>query len=626
VKVILWIALLLVLIASGLLIVLQTLDWDSYRPKLEEIVREATGRDLSIEGELEFMLLPAPSLSADDLSFSNASWGSQRNMLEASSITLSIAPRALLSGKIRLRSIALNQASLLFESNAQGLGNWDFGDNGGGESLSLFEDLVSIDINGLDIEWQPDGKKPNHLAIDKARLSRPLLLPEANFSAVGFLEDIPISLEGSITSIPNYLSGQGIHGKIKRTSPNLEIELEGNFGRLPAIDGLDITLVARGSRWPLAAALIGLPTGETPPWRINANLAGSRKKWALTHLDAQFGESKLTGSFDGVLNGTRPRVKGRIKVNKLDLTTPGLWRAGGSPADKSTSGKLFSDQPVTTAWMGAVDLDIVVKAGQLLTEKMILDNADVSTKLVNGSLTVTADAQAFGGQATALLKAQAVGETLQLQYRLELIDADAGLVTRLWSQPPPIEGKGDLNYELSGVGQSTAEYMAHANGSFRLLVGEGNARVGIADRAVRGLIVNMLSSLLAAENQEQVKMNCIASHVTITNGIAAFDVLVLDTDHSTLVGSGSADLGREIWDIKFKPRPKHATLNSAVSITLTGPFSEPKVSVSKVDLLKKLAGSASIFVFPPAAVASLGELGSGDNVCLKFISEGAPAG
>jgi hypothetical protein len=136
----------------------------------------------------------------------------------------------------------------------------------------------------------------------------------------------------------------------------------------------------------------------------------------------------------------------------------------------------------------------------------------------------------------------------------------------------------------------------------------------------------MLSSLLAAENQEQVKMNCIASHVTITNGIAAFDVLVLDTDHSTLVGSGSADLGREIWDIKFKPRPKHATLNSAVSITLTGPFSEPKVSVSKVDLLKKLAGSASIFVFPPAAVASLGELGSGDNVCLKFISEGAPAG
>jgi hypothetical protein len=59
---------------------------------------------------------------------------------------------------------------------------------------------------------------------------------------------------------------------------------------------------------------------------------------------------------------------------------------------------------------------------------------------------------------------------------------------------------------------------------------------------------------------------------------------------------------------------------------VTGPFNEPKVTLGKIDVLKKLAGAASLFVFPPAALAGLGELGSADNVCIKLIADGDNSG
>jgi hypothetical protein len=37
--------------------------------------------------------------------------------------------------------------------------------------------------------------------------------------------------------------------------------------------------------------------------------------------------------------------------------------------------------------------------------------------------------------------------------------------------------------------------------------------------------------------------------------------------------------------------------------------------------LRKVAGIASLFVFPPAAIAGLADFGSGDNHCVKLAAE-----
>lgn len=626
-KILLALMLVVVLAAGGLLVAAQYVDWNSYRPEVEKMVREATGRDLTINGDIELRVFPTPRLAAGGLSFANAPWGDKTAMIEAQSLVLTIAPRALLAREIRLRTISLGKADLLLQTDAQGRGNWEFKGSGGGDaSATLFDDGRRIDIDGLSVTWHPYGEKPRSFTIDQARIRRALIGQGFDFNATGSVDGESVTLDGSISSLAGFLTGKGLSGKIKRSSPSLEIDLEGEFGRLPALDGLDISVDAHGTRWPVLAQMEGFPAGETPPWQTRLKLKSAPGKLTVANMETVLDQAHIAGDFDILLGGTRPKVEGKFKADTLDLTHVGRWWRGETSVEKGAapaSGKLFSDQPGHTEWMDKVDLDLELTADKLLTHDLELDSANVTATITDGRLVASADADAFGGHASAHLDGQPVGEALQYKHRLELRDADASLITGRWSKPPLIDARAHLNYEVSGTGRTVAEYWASASGSVRLVVDQGTARAAVAERAVRGLVGTLFLSVLSkAAEEDQVKLNCIAGDVTITDGIATFDVLVLDTGKSTLVGKGTADLRNETWDMKINPKPKRATLNVATSIVVTGPFADPHVTLGKIGVLKKLAGAASLFVFPPAAVAGLGELGSGDNVCIKLIADG----
>ena len=284
---------LLAVAAVGLVVAAQYVDWNAYRPKLTRLVKDATGRELTINGDLELQLWPTPRLSADGLSLANAPSGSQTPMIEAQSLVLTIVPRALLAREVRLRSISLGQAKLLLESDAQGRGNWEFKSSGSGDpAVSLFDDLSHIDIEGLAVTWRPHGKTARDFTIDQARLSTPLIGEGLDFNATGSVDGESITLDGSLDSLTGFLSGKGLSGKIKRSSPDLEIDLEGDFGHLPAFDGIDISVAANGTKWPVLAQMAGFPTGETPPWKTRLKLKGAPGKLSITNMQTEFAERR----------------------------------------------------------------------------------------------------------------------------------------------------------------------------------------------------------------------------------------------------------------------------------------------------------------------------------------------
>jgi hypothetical protein len=618
---------LLVLAAAGLLVAAHYVDWNAYRPQLSRLVSDATGRELTIRGDLAFQLWPTPRLSADGLSLANASWAGQTPMIEAQSLALTIVPRALLARQIRLRRITLGNARLLLQTDAQGRGNWQFNQSGGTDATAgIFDHLSRLDVDSLSVTWHPHGEKARSFNIDRARLTTPMIGKGMDFDVTGSADGKPVSLTGRLESLAGFLRGEGLSGRIRRESPALKIDLDGDFGRLPALDGVDITVSASGTEWPVLAQMAGFPTGETPPWKTRLELKGAPGKLSISNMRTELADSDIAGDFRIALDRSRPNISGKFHASSLDLSHLDQWWVGEtttSSQPESADSRFFSDQPVRVQWMEQVDLDLELTADRLVTEVLELDAADVAVRLRDGRLVASAGAQAFGGQASAHLDAQPIGEALQYKHRLELRDADAARITGRWSDPPLVDARANLDYEISGTGRSAADFWSDASGSLELVIGSGTIRAAAAERAVRNLIATFFLTVLArAKEEDTAQLNCLASKVTITGGLANFDVLVLDTGKSTLVGTGTADLRTETWDVKIKPRPKRTTLTTATSITVTGPFTDPKVTLDKVGALKKLAGAASLFVFPPAAIAGLGELGSGDNVCLQLIAGG----
>src|SRR6185295_6648378 len=90
---------------------------------LAKTVKADTGRELSI-GEVGVTLLPLPAVTLRQVRFANAAWGSQPWLVQADRVNVQIDVVALLGHRLHIRQIALQDASVLFETDAGGSGNW----------------------------------------------------------------------------------------------------------------------------------------------------------------------------------------------------------------------------------------------------------------------------------------------------------------------------------------------------------------------------------------------------------------------------------------------------------------------------------------------------------------------
>lgn len=295
--------------------------------------------------------------------------------------------------------------------------------------------------------------------------------------------------------------------------------------------------------------------------------------------------------------------------------------AESGPKTGRERGPALSDEPIPLDWMKAADASLEISAKRFEATLFNYEDAVVKATLENGILEMKSEkGTIYGADATALMHMDSTVTPAQIVLEASARGADVGKVTGDWSQPPFMTGRGDFEVKVSSTGQTPAALVANLSGQGRVIVGEGTAEVGVLERMVRTVGLKTIGALLGDDKAAVVPMKCFAANLSADAGVVKADVLVLDTDKATIFGSGSVDLGKEKFDLVFKPKAKSLTLNTAVPIRLGGTFQDPTVSAETVGTLRKLAGIASLFVFPPAAIAGLADFGAGDNQCVKLAA------
>ncbi len=63
-------------------VVVSTYDYDKLKPQIARLVKDATGRELNLGGEVNLDFGFSPALVVTDVTFANASWGSQPEMIK----------------------------------------------------------------------------------------------------------------------------------------------------------------------------------------------------------------------------------------------------------------------------------------------------------------------------------------------------------------------------------------------------------------------------------------------------------------------------------------------------------------------------------------------------------------
>ncbi len=118
-------ALMLVVIVTSY-VILSRYDLNDLKPTIIQTVKEKTGRELTLAGDIKLKISFKPALIVEGVSFQNASWGSRPELARMKRFEIQVDLLPLISGNLKIRRLVLIEPDILIETNQSGKSNLRF--------------------------------------------------------------------------------------------------------------------------------------------------------------------------------------------------------------------------------------------------------------------------------------------------------------------------------------------------------------------------------------------------------------------------------------------------------------------------------------------------------------------
>ncbi|PCH60484.1 MAG: hypothetical protein COC05_04390 [Gammaproteobacteria bacterium] len=366
------------LIVIALIAAYFLIDANSFKQKIVAEVSKATGRELSIDGDLDISLFPWIGLSANNISLSNAKGFGDKPFASLDRAEFGIKLLPVFRKEIEADAITLHGLKLYLGVNKQGVSNW--ADLAGdttkeetppaidGEALS---GLAAFSIGGIDIRdaeviWD-DQQTPQRFSVSNFDLNSGAILPGKPVSLkIDFdIDSQPkvvdghinikgitrIDLANKLVAINDFNFASTLNGPAL-PAQNMELKLGSDISLDIAKDILSLqnltfsTLGVNASGQLTANQLSSAPEfkgqlsisefslrkllakldiqvetadpGVLAKTSLNVDFSGNTNKLSLTSLGAKLDDTQLSGNFS-ISEFNKPSIKATLKLDKIDL-------------------------------------------------------------------------------------------------------------------------------------------------------------------------------------------------------------------------------------------------------------------------------------------------------------------
>ena len=549
-------------------------------------MRNATGRDVSITGDVSMTVWPVLGVSVGGLEVGNADWAEQGPMLTAENAAIGVDMMALLRREIRITNIEAIRPTIRLESRADGRASWIFTDADGDaqietevaptvrtpqtvwiEKLSVKEATLIYDAEGSDLVSFTD--------VDLT-LDWPEQLGAAELAATLNPAGTDVDLQATIGGFASFITGQVQTISATVTAGRGSLVLDGRGSTAGDVAGLlslelpstDDFLIALGL--PAAGLQAGL--GQSVDLSTNLTLTSDRRL-SLRDVIVDLGANALAGAADITLNGT-PQINAQFSAGALDLS-------GSATAEQSSNGGGGGgggSAPAGTGWP--------------------TDPIDASgLASFNGQIAISADSIDLGqfnlGQTRALLS----NDNSRMVFELREVAAYAGTLTgefvmnnrsglsvggKLFASGIDMQAllrdaadidwlTGAANAEMSflGSGQTVDAIMKSLSGKGGVQFGQGTILGIDLDRLMRS----------GATSGGTTVFDSLAATWTIDGGVMQNDDLLLSLSNYEARGAGQVGLGTQTIDYAFTPVALRANDGNgiAIPVRLVGPWSDVSI-------------------------------------------------
>ena len=386
-------------------VVLISYDFNKIKPQISNFVKDATGRELTLGGDLVLDIDFTPSLSIENVTFENASWGSRPELAKIKQLKVEVALLPLIRGDIDVKQLILTEPEILVETDPSGKSNLAFKhtDTQKEDTIIPLFAFNQVRIEKGRLKYR-DGKTSRVYSTD---------LDLFRASASGFKSKIELDANGRFIEKRFEIKGEvGSTEALILPSKTCPINLAMKLGSASfMIDGsikdtvhfkdLTGTLTAKGPSISELLAIVGVGApSDLGPFHFTAKLSDTNGTYKLETMRFQAGtdavaEVTLSGAIENLntLQGARLdfEINGKDiasleKFYRQPMPVRGAFSVSGKLSNLSISRYEIDNLKVRfgeNTIEGAVDLDLI-DPRPVLTLTLSSQNLDLRSHWASG--------------------------------------------------------------------------------------------------------------------------------------------------------------------------------------------------------------------------------------------------
>jgi uncharacterized protein involved in outer membrane biogenesis len=614
-------------IAVTAIAILYSTDFNAYKGDISAFVRENTGRNLEIDGNFEPVIGLTPSLTVDRVRFSNAAWGSRKEMMRIGTLRAELELLPVFFGKVRIKKIVLSGADILLETRPDGTGNWLLetatpekkAEEPSAEPIIPTFDRILIEESR--VTWR-DGRIGNTRVVDIGRLTAEAATLEAplRVTLTGAFDNHPVRLDGKFGSLQKIISGAALPLDLVLSAGGADVLVKGEVKRPAQGKGVVLRLTGSGKDLSRLSGLAGTRLPEIGPYDLSATLSDEGRFWTLKGLKLAMGGSDLTGIVR-IDAGAKPvAVVANLSSSLLreldfrDRTVQGSTeRPKNIPAgDGETSNpkRVFSGKPIPMAGLRDINIKLSLRANRIEAFQSTYKDTSIDLAVKEGNLVLQRGKTEFaGGRFSVDLNLDAGGTTPEILFKLDVADLDLAEIAKGAGYPGSLIGRIDARASLSGNGASVRTIMAGLNGTIDVTMTGGRIEKTLFD-LLQSDTLDAVSPWLSGETGIEIK--CLVGRYGIKKGQLRSAATVFDTDRLLVVGTGGLNLATEEIDFNVNPSARDISLlKLIVPLRVEGTLASPLVLPDPGAIARGAVGVAAGIVTGQTIATVLGQILSG---------------
>ncbi|GEM_PF-5874564 len=382
---------------------------------------------------------------------------------------------------------------------------------------------------------------------------------------------------------------------------------------------LDLSLTSKGKNIQSFEKVISQPLPASNNFSVNSSLKYTGDILTLKDLTLVLDNTQLAGDSD-VEFSTPPNVRANLTAESLNLEhlLAATQSSKKENQEKEQTDRLFSDEKINLDWLQSADTDISLLIKNLVYKKATLQDIKANAVAKNNTATIDIDSLRYL-DANLRTSVSIDGNKNVYSHTLFTEDFNLGQLLNDIDASETLQGRIDASIDINSYGTSSQELANNASGKITAIMTEGS----LADAPIDLLASNLLVELMPGKSKKSnTKVECLFVQLSGADGVFNSDATLLNTENIVMTTNGSVSLTKEELNLLLIPKPKNIELFTLdANIRVAGDLQDPRFSLDKGSVFKKLLKSAATIALGPAALAvPFANMGNKSEKCFSEVA------